>query len=146
MSVRAQATSLLREGRSPTEVAQHLGKNLDEVARMLFLQIGEGDLTFAEVLFNIPASRIQRLEELLERKRGRSNFSFIQGCRSRGIGRDDIQEAELYERCRDAVSGDMYLVVRRLEVRLHGFVRGVLEAAFPGHDDVWWKNGVPLSN
>lgn len=145
MSVRENAANLIKSGKSPSDVAFELNKPMGEVARMLLLQIGEGNLTYADVFFTISPHKLDEYEQALERFRDRSRFSLIQSLRARGIGHDQAQELELYLRCRDAVAGDMYLAIRRLEVRLHQFVRRILEGAFPRNNDAWWRNGVPLT-
>ena len=144
MTVREQAANLIKSGISPLEVASELNQPTGKVAQMLLLQIGEGKLTYADVLFTITPNKLTEYEQALERFRDRSQFSLIQSLRARGIGHDRAKELELYLRCRDAVAGDMYLAIRRLEVGLHQFVRQVLEDAFPGKNDEWWRNGVPL--
>jgi hypothetical protein len=144
MTVREHAANLIKSGKSPSDVASELNKPTGEIARMLLLQIGEGNLTYADVLFTISPHKLAEYEQALERFRDQSQFSLIQSLRARGIGRDQAEELELYLRCRDAVAGDMYLAIRKLEVRLHQFVRRILEGAFPENNDAWWRNGVPL--
>jgi hypothetical protein len=145
MTVREIAANLIKSGKSPSDIASELNKPTGEVARMLLLQIGEGKLTYADVLFTITPYKLAEYEQALERFRDRSQFSLIQSLRARGIGHNQARELELYLRCRDAVAGDMYLAIRRLEVRLHQFVRRILEGAFLGNNDAWWRNGVPLA-
>jgi hypothetical protein len=137
-------SSLVKQGYSPIDVAVQLKKEMHEVARMLLTQVGEGELTYADIFFSIDDATRHKYEDEIERRQSfNSEFSWIQSCRSRRIDKDERGEIGLYELCRDNLSGDMYRLLRQLEYGWHQFIRRVLEKIHPGHDDAWWVNGVP---
>jgi hypothetical protein len=140
MSVRREAAKLLKDGLSPIEVADKMGKSVYDLTRMLLLQVGEAELRLSDIFFRIPEVRRLKYEELIKARPGKSLFSWQQSCRARHL---NAGEFHLYLLTKSSPQGDMYTYLRDLEVSLHQLIRQVLESAFRSHDDAWWYEGIP---
>jgi hypothetical protein len=104
--------------------------------------IGEGELRRSDLVFSIPPELRSAAEQAIERT-GSTNFGVV----SRDLRRQGIRAQRLdlgvylnYRRAR-VVLGDMYELVRALEVRLHVFVKQAFIAEFG--EEQWWRSGVP---
>lgn len=137
-----QAAELLRRGLPPSEIARQVGTSPALVMRYLCLKIGEGELRRSDIAFSLPHDTRAAIEQAIE-KTGSTGVALIaRELRARGItaDRSDIGIYLHYRRAR-VVLGDMYELVRSLEVRLHNFIKQAFIAEFG--EEQWWRGGVP---
>jgi hypothetical protein len=144
MARKQEAAELLKNGLPPSEIARQLNTSGAAVMQYLCLMIGEGELRRSDLAFSIPPELRSAAEQAIERT-GSTNFAAIsRDLRKHGIRaqRLDLGVYLNYRRAR-VVLGDMYELVRALEVRLHQFVKQAFIAEFG--EEQWWRSGVPDS-
>ena len=142
MSKRDQACALLREGNSPTQIAGKLGLRTSDVMNFLWTRIGEGGLRRSDIAFSLKRNVRKAIEAVIAETGSQSAARICKELEKRGIhcNRFDVRMYLEYRRA-PVVLGDMYELVRSIEVRLHRFIKRVFIAEF-GVDD-WWRGGVP---
>ncbi|HJT52512.1 MAG TPA: hypothetical protein VJ848_01575 [Candidatus Angelobacter sp.] len=142
MSKRDQACALLREGNSPTQIAGKLGLRTSDVMNFLWTRIGEGALRRSDIAFSLKRNVRKAIEAVIAETGSQSAARICKELEKRGIhcNRFDVRMYLEYRRA-PVVLGDMYELVRSIEVRLHRFIKRVFIAEF-GADD-WWRGGVP---
>jgi len=136
------AVRLLREGLAPSEIATRLHTTASDVMRHLCLKIGEGDLRRSDIIFSINSSLRHTVEEIISETNAGSMRVIGRELANRGIqvNRLDLRIYLRYRRAR-VVLGDLYELVRNIEVRLHRFIRAAFVQEFG--EDNWWRGGVP---
>jgi len=132
----------LKQGLPPTEIARQMRTTPAVTMQYLALNIGEGSLRRSDVAFSIPRELRAAVEAVISDKEN-TNPTFI--CRElhrRGIecNRIDVAVYVSYRRAR-VVLGDMYELIRALELRLHDFIKQAFTAEFG--EEQWWRSGVP---
>jgi len=140
MAVRQEAAELIKAGYSPIEVAGMMHKGVQGLQRLLFWQVGEGELRLSDIFLSIPESRRRQYDEVIGGDSEAGQSSAEEQCRARGL---DENEFQLYALSKGALHDDMYGYLRNIEVSLHESTRRVLESAFRAKDDDWWYEGVP---
>jgi hypothetical protein len=137
-----EAVELLRQGLPPSEIAHRMGTTGASVMQYLCLKIGEGELRRSDLAFSLPHATRAAIEEAIE-KTGTMNSTVI----ARELRKSNVQANRLdigvyinFRRAR-VVLGDMYELVRALEVRLHAFVKQAFIAEYG--EEQWWRSGVP---
>jgi hypothetical protein len=142
MGRKDDAVRLLREGLPPSEIARQLHTSGPAVMQYLCLKVGEGELRRSDLAFSIPAELRNSVEEAIAESTDLSAGSILRELRRKGIvaNRLDVGVYLNYRRAR-VVLGDMYELVRALEVRLHSFMK---QAFIAEHgEENWWRAGVP---
>lgn len=142
MARKDHAAELLRKGLSPSQIAQQLGSSPAAVMQYLCLKIGEGELRRSDIAFSLPAEVRTAIEEAIEKTNTTTVGVIGRELRKRGIpaNRVDVSIYMHYRRAR-VVLGDMYELVRTVEVRLHSFIKQAFVAEFG--EEQWWRSGVP---
>lgn len=137
-----QAADLLREGLPPSEIARRVGTTPAMIMQYLCLKIGEGELRRSDIAFSLPRETRTAIEQAIESTGSTSVPAIARELRARGLSADrvDIGVYLHYRRAR-VVLGDMYELVRSLEVRLHTFIKQAFLAEFG--EEQWWRGGVP---
>ena len=137
-----QAAQLLRQGLPPSEIANQMGTSTPAVMQYLCLKIGEGDLRRSDIAFSLPHDLRAAIEQSIERKGSVSPFVIARDLRQNGVeaNRHDVAVYIHYRRAR-VVLGDMYELLRNVEVRLHTFVKQAFILEFG--EENWWRSGVP---
>jgi hypothetical protein len=139
MARKREAGELLRNGLSPSEIAEHMGISVKSVIQYLCTLVGEGSLRLSDVYFSWPPEKREIFQQA-----GRSKYwddrllSLIGLCR---------EELELFEslRGRRVFSGDMYEYISEAEVAIHGLVQTILERELGTEESGWWREGIPSS-
>ncbi len=142
MARKDHAADLLRQGLAPSQIAQQMGTTPAAVMQYLCLKIGEGDLRRSNIAFSLPPETRSAIEESIE-KTGSTAVGVVgRELRKRGIqaNRIDVGVYIHYRRAR-VVLGDMYELVRTVEVRLHSFIKQAFITEFG--EEQWWRSGVP---
>jgi len=142
MSRSEDAVQLLNEGLPPSEIAARLNTGGADVMRHLCLKIGEGDLRRSDIVFSIHSQLRHVIEEIIAEKQATSMRVIARELARRGIqaNRLDVRVYLKYRRAR-VVLGDLYELVRNIEVRLHRFIREVFIEEYG--EENWWRGGVP---
>ncbi len=142
MSKRDQAYALLRQGRSPGEIAGVMHLRTSEVMQHLWSKIGEGQLRRSDIAFSLKRKVRRAVEEAVARTGSQSPSVICRELAKQGVpcSKFDIRIYLDYRRA-PVVLGDMYEIVRSIEVRLHRFVKRVFIAEFG--EEEWWRGGVP---
>ncbi|MGZ4789809.1 MAG: hypothetical protein ACXVZV_10720 [Terriglobales bacterium] len=142
MARKDQAAELLRQGMAPSEIARKMGTSPAVTLQYLCLKIGEGDLRRSDIAFSIPHDVRAAIEQIIENTGSTNVFTISRELKKLGIAakRIDIGIYLHYRRTR-VVLGDMYELVRTVEVRLHTFIKQAFIAEFG--EEQWWRGGVP---
>lgn len=142
MSKRDQACALLRQGNSPSQIASKMGLRTSSVMSYLWSKIGEGELRRSDIAFSLKRQVRRAIEAVVAEIRKPSPSRICRELAKRGIHVNTF-DVRMYLQYRRApvVLGDMYEIVRNIEVRLHRFIRRVFISEF-GEED-WWRGGVP---
>jgi predicted transcriptional regulator len=144
MSKREQACALLREGHSPSQIAVKMGLRPSHVMSYLWSKIGEGELRRSDIAFSLKRDVRRAIEAVVIETKSQSPSRVCRELGKRGM-QVSCYDVRMYLEYRRApvVLGDMYEIVRNVEVRLHRFIRRVFIAEFG--EEEWWRGGVPDS-
>ncbi len=142
MFKRQQACALLKQGNSPSEIAGIMKVRTSDVLYDLWSKIGEGELRRSDIAFSLKRDTRKAIEEVVAQDKTSSPARIARELEKRGIKCDrfDIRVYLDFRRA-PVVLGDMYEIVRGIEVRLHRFTKAVFIREF-GEED-WWRSGVP---
>jgi hypothetical protein len=142
MLKREQACSLLKQGNSPSEIARIMRVRTSDVLYHLWSKIGEGELRRSDIAFSLKRNFRKAIEEVVAEDKTCSPAEIARELGKRGIQCDRF-DVRVYLDFRRApvVLGDMYEIVRGVEVRLHRFLKAAFIQEF-GEED-WWRSGVP---
>ena len=137
-----EAVRLLREGLPPSEIAARLNTSAADVMRHLCLKVGEGDLRRSDIVFSIDSRLRHAIEDIIREKEKASMRVIVTELYKRGIeaNRLDVRIYVRYRRAR-VVLGDLYELVRNIEVRLHRFIKEAFIQEFG--EEGWWRGGIP---
>lgn len=137
-----EAVRLLREGLPPSEIAARLNTSAADVMRHLCLKVGEGDLRRSDIVFSIDSRLRHAIEDIIRDKEKASMRVIVNELHQRGIeaNRLDVRIYVRYRRAR-VVLGDLYELVRNIEVRLHRFIKESFIQEFG--EEGWWRGGIP---
>jgi predicted transcriptional regulator len=136
------AAQLLRAGLPPSQIARQMGTSTAAVLQYLCLKIGEGELRRSDIAFSLGPQLRSAIEDSIS-KTGSLNASVIaRELRSRGVEADrhDIAVYIRYRHAR-AVLGDMYELLRAVEMRMHTFAKQAFILEYG--EEHWWRSGVP---
>lgn len=108
----------------------------------LCMKIGEGELRRSDIVFSIPRDLRVGIEKVVQDTGKLSPNLIAQKLQQQGIEVDRV-DVSIYLNYRKArvVLGDMYELVRGIELTLHKFIKDALVAEFGEKD--WWRGGVP---
>lgn len=142
MARKDEAAALLRQGLPPSEIASRMHTSTAAVMQYLCLQIGEGELRRSDIAFSLPRETRVAIEQAIEKTSSLHPTAITRELRRNGVqaNRLDVAVYINYRRAR-VVLGDMYELLRALELRLHSFVRDAFIAEFG--EENWWRSGVP---
>lgn len=142
MGRKEEAAQLLKQGLSPSQIGQRLGTSTITVMQYLWLKMGEGELRRTDIIFALDSTLRHQIEQVIEERGSARSRTVLKELQKRGIAadRDDVAIYLKYRRNR-VVLGDMYELLRNIEVRLHRFIKQACIAEFG--EDNWWRGGVP---
>ncbi len=143
-SPRYQVAELLRRGHSPSQIAREMNIPLGSVMNYLYRLVGEGALRRSDILFTLDRRARQEIERIVQERGTTSPGKIRRWLQAAGID-VDRQDLVIYLKLRDARvdMGDMYELVRDLELSLHKFIREALTREYGEQN--WWREGVPLN-
>ena len=137
-----QTLQLAREGLTPSAIADRIGVPFATAMSYLYGLVGEGMLKRSDIVFSFDQDTRDGIEQIIERD-GSTDLRAVR----KALARDNVQvrreDLAVYLTLRDArvALGDMYEMVRDIELALHDLFRGAFVAAFG--DERWWRDGVP---
>lgn len=137
-----QTLQLAREGLSPSAIADRIGVPFATAMSYLYGLVGEGMLKRSDIVFSFDQDARDAIEQAIE-KYETTDLRMLR----KALAKENVQlrreDLAVYLTLRDArvALGDMYEMVRDVEVALHERVRGAFVAAFG--EDQWWRQGVP---
>jgi hypothetical protein len=137
-----EAVRLLRQGLPPSEIAARLNTSANDVMRHLCLKVGEGELRRSDIVFSIDSRLRHAIEEIIAEKEKTSMRTISSELHRRGFdaNRLDVRIYVRYRRAR-VVLGDLYELVRNIEVRLHRFIKQAFVQEYG--EEGWWRGGIP---
>ncbi len=137
-----ETVELLKQGLPPSEIARRLRTTGAGVMQYLCLKIGEGELRRSDLAFSIPAEVRAAVEQAVQGTGSTSLGTVLRELRRARVScnRLDVGVYLNFRRAR-VVLGDMYELVRGVELRLHSFIKQAFTAEFG--EEQWWRGGVP---
>jgi hypothetical protein len=142
MAKKHLATDLLLRGMPPTHIARQLGLRHSEVLTRLHASIGEGRLRRSDIAFALARDLRRQIDTVIAERGTLSPVKIAHELQARGMQCHPFDiKVYLDHRRAQVVMGDMYEMVRNIELRLHRFLRAVFVARFG--EDGWWRGGVP---
>jgi len=141
MARKHQAVQLLKEGFTPSEIAEEMEVSISTVLGYLYNQVGEGRIRLSDIVFSID----QNIRESIERaitKVGSCSYKVAREVKDHGV-QIDQNDLEIYLNLKTArvVLGDMYLMIRDIEVDLHKKIKNILKNKYGIKE--WWRKGIP---
>src|SRR6185369_15983001 len=140
MAKKDQAADLLRQGLPPSQIAQQMHISPAVVMQYLCLKIGEGELRRSDIAFSLSHDVRAAIEDVLAGKPSATAGTITRALHKKNIdaNRVDVSIYLHYRRAR-VVMGDMYELLRTVEVRLHSFIKQAFIAEFG--EEQWWRSG-----
>jgi hypothetical protein len=139
-----QVLKLSCEGCPPSEIADRLSLPFATVMSHLYGLVGEGALKRSDIVFSFDQDARDAIELAIEAQ-GTTDSRVLR----KALSKQDVQirreDLAVYLTLRDArvALGDMYEMVRDLELALHDLIRDAFVNAFG--DEHWWREGVPAA-
>ncbi len=133
--------ALLKAGRRPRIVAAELGISTSSVSEYAKTAIGKGMLRKVDVLTSIPREARDAMDVIIANEGIAADYEITQRLKKVGVALDSV-EVRLYLDLRDGTMADMYELVRKIEIRLHGLIRTTM---IDTYGDRWWRDGIPQS-
>lgn len=143
MARKDEAVDWLKKGSAPPEIAVKMGISLKSVMGYLYNQVGEGKIRRADILFSFKKETRDSFEreicEIRRQCKSETEFDvarFVKGRANPALG--------VYLDLRDSrvVLGDMYEIIREIEVFLHRAIREILMEEYGPGEHGWWRMGV----
>ena len=133
---------MLREGNSPSQIAARMGLRTSYIMNYLWSKVGEGELRRSDIAFSLKRKVRRAIEAAVAETKSQSTTRICRELEKHGIHCDRFDvRMYLAHRRAPVVLGDMYELVRNIEVRLHRFIKRVFIAEFG--EEEWWRGGVP---
>jgi hypothetical protein len=142
MHRREEAARLLLAGNPPSKISEQLRLPLGVVMNYLYNQAGLGRIRRSDILFSIDANTRHAVEKAIA-EAGDAPARVRRALQRAGV-RVSHADLAVYLKLRDSRVdlGDMYELLRDIELKLHDYVRASLIARFGEAE--WWRKGVPL--
>jgi len=139
-----QTLELARAGLPPSEIAHRMDAPFATVMAHLYGLVGEGALKRSDIVFSFDQETRDAIEGAIE-EHGTTDMRVLRKALAKR--RVDMRREDLavYLTLRDArvALGDMYEMVRDVELALHERIRGAFVEAFG--EETWWREGVPAT-
>lgn len=141
MARKHDAVRLLKEGFPPSQIAKRFGVSVATIMGYLYNQVGEGQIRRSDIVFAIPRNTRAVIESLIPHADTEDPYRLVRKAREVGksLSFDDVK---VYLDLRDArlALGDMYEIIRDIEVSLHTTIHYVLRMEYKQN---WWREGIP---
>lgn len=124
MARKHEAVEWLKKGYPPSKIAEQMGVTVSTVINYLYNQVGEGRIRRSDIVFSIGQNTRDTIEDIISETGSAYWFDIYRAAERSGkqIDRDDLQ---IYLELRDArvALGDMYEIIRHIEVTLHSSIK-----------------------
>jgi predicted transcriptional regulator len=142
MARKHEAVEWLKKGYSPSNIARQMGVTLSTVMGYLYNQVGEGNIRRSDIVFSIDKNTRGAIERIISEKKAEYWSDIYREAERVGTPIDE-EDLRVYLAQRDArvPLGDMYEMIRDIEVKLHSAVRNILVSQYGPND--WWRKGIP---
>jgi len=141
MARKHEAVGWLKQGDPPSKIAEQMGVTVSTVMGYLYNQVGEGRIRRSDIVFSIDQNTRDTIEHLISEIGTTYWFDIYRAIEGSGrkVNRDDLQ---IYLDLRDArvALGDMYEIIRDIEVTLHSAIKNILVSEYGPND--WWRKGI----
>ncbi|RLI51982.1 MAG: hypothetical protein DRP09_18675 [Candidatus Thorarchaeota archaeon] len=141
MARKHEAVEWLEKGHSPSEIAELMEVTVSTVMGYLYNQVGEGRIRRSDIVFSIDQDTRNVIERVVVHLDTTYWYDIYREIEKMGkpVNRSDL---EVYLKLRDArvALGDMYEIIRDIEVTLHNAIRNVLTCEYGSVD--WWRQGI----
>ena len=139
-----QTLQLAREGLPPSEIADRMNAPFAAVMSHLYGLVGEGALKRSDIVFSFNQEARDAIERAIEEYETTDSRVLRKALSKQDvkIRREDLA---VYLTLRDArvALGDMYEMVRDVELALHERIRDAFVEKFS--EEHWWREGVPAN-
>lgn len=135
---------LARAGKPPSEIADRLGVPFATIMAHLYGLIGEGALKRSDIVFSFDQDTRDAIELAIEEQDTADSRAL-----RKALVRQDVpvrrEDLAVYLTLRDArvALGDMYEMVRDVELALHDRIREAFVREYG--EEQWWREGVPAN-
>jgi len=139
-----QILQLAREGLPPSAIADRAATPFATVMAHLYGLVGEGALKRSDIVFSFDQEARDAIELAIEEYETTDSRLL-----RKALAKADVQirreDLAVYLTLRDArvALGDMYEMVRDIELALHERIRDAFVATFG--EEHWWREGVPAN-
>lgn len=139
-----ETARLLQKGNPPSKIAEQLGISVGSVINYLETAIGRGMIRRSDIVFSIKKESRDLIEQAID-KTGKTTKDTINKKIQEVGGQVDERDLEVYLEMRDArvALGDMYELIRDIELNLHSAIRSALVNEYGLKEEEWWRKGVP---
>jgi hypothetical protein len=134
MARKDEAGQYLLEGLTPQEIQNRMRIGLNSICQYLCTLVGEGKLLRSDIAFSVAERHL--IEDLIRNGAHPGDVDVKLSKQGHKIDREVIS---LYLLTRDP-RPDMFALICKIEVLLHGLVKKTLEV---GYGDRWWRKGIP---
>ncbi|HIJ51689.1 MAG TPA: hypothetical protein HPP66_00865 [Planctomycetes bacterium] len=143
MARKNEAADWLIRGYSIPEIAMKMGISPISVKLYLCTVVGEGKIQRSDIFFSISPNKRKAIEEIVGNSQEYQTWEIQKILENNGyvVCKEEL-DIFLMLREKDALLGDMYEYIRKIELTLHDMLKKVFVAEFGGD---WWRKGVPLS-
>ena len=139
-----QTLQLACEGLSPSRIADQMSVPFATVMSHLYGLVGEGALRRSDIVFSFDQETRDAIERAIEEYQTTDSRVLRKALTKQAvqIRREDLA---VYLTLRDArvALGDMYEMVRDVELALHDRIRDAFVEKFG--EEQWWREGVPAN-
>jgi len=135
---------LIRDGLTPSQIANQFGISRASVNQYIHIAVGQGLIRRSDILFNLRNELETALQYIRENTETQTSQELTSNLIEQGLNIDNDDLIE-YINLRESrvYLGDLYEFLSELECSLHEQIRNVLQGELGQDDDIWWRNGVP---
>jgi DNA-binding Lrp family transcriptional regulator len=137
-----QTLRLACEGLPPSAIADRMNVPFATVMSHLYGLVGEGALKRSDIVFSFDQETRDAIETVIE-THGTTDSRVLRKALARQSVQIRREDLAVYLTLRDArvALGDMYEMVRDLELALHDRIRDAFVRKFG--EEHWWRKGIP---
>lgn len=150
MGAREDTVRLLRAGNSPAQISRIRGVTIGTTLPYLEQMAGRGAIRVSEIYFAVPSDTrelVDKVQAQLPRKPREHSDGFVEMGpvldAAPHLDPGDVQVCLRYGGVGRYV-GDLYALLRELELTLHDLVKSKLQEQYGTALNGWWVQGVPL--
>lgn len=144
ISRKDRVAELVKSGYTPSAAARVLEVPRSQVMQYLALLVGEGTLHRSHILLAMPQPARAAVDRCFE-ELGEPSAREILEANAAAPEPLETEDLVTYVELRDAVAADVYELIRRIELTLHGHIKRTLIREFGTDNEAWWREGIPAN-